>query len=71
MSHLLTVIFGKEQIEELLALSPDRIVVTSTLEEAVLSDGSKAGAVRVTAFAMRDGSNEPLGSVGGCPTPPC
>ncbi|HEX8315082.1 MAG TPA: hypothetical protein VF609_08820 [Flavisolibacter sp.] len=71
MSHLLTVIFGKDRIEELLSLKPDKIVVTTTLEEAVLKDGSNAGVVQVTAFAMRAGSDEPLGSVGGCPMPPC
>jgi hypothetical protein len=71
MAHLLTLIFSADQINELMALEPDEIRVVSTVEEVVLQDGSPAGAVKVMAYAYRSGNEEPIGSVDGCPRPPC
>lgn len=71
MARLLHVIFKAEEIQQLMELNPDKIVVRTSLESGVLSDGRNVGYVIVEADAMRDGEEEPLGTVGGCPIPPC
>ena len=71
MAHLLHVVFRKDEIQQLLDLNPDKIVVRTSLEGGELADGRSVGYLIVEADAMMDGSEEPLGTVGGCPTPPC
>lgn len=69
MANQLIQIFSAGKVEELLKYSPDKIVVRSTIEEAILQDGSKAGVVKVYADAVKDGNV--LGTISGCPDPPC
>lgn len=69
MAQLLTVIFKREAIENLMKLGPDNIVVRTELEGVVLEDGRKAGVVNVYADAYKDG--KVVDTVDGCPWPPC
>jgi hypothetical protein len=71
MAQLLHVVFRVDEIQKLLELSPDKIVIRTSLEGGVLAGGESVGYLNVEADAMRDGSDEPLGTVGGCPIPPC
>lgn len=69
-NHLL-LIFKKEEMQHLLNQNPDKIVVRSTFEEAILEGGGKAGVVKVYADAMQKGNPKPLATITGCPNPPC
>lgn len=71
MAQLLHVVFRAEEIQKLLELNPDKIVIRTSLEGGVLAGGESIGYLIVEADAMKDGSNDPLGTVGGCPKPPC
>lgn len=71
MANQLVLIFTKESIQLLMDQDPDKIVVRSTIEEAVLDTGKKAGVVKVYADAMRIGEPAPIVTVEGCPNPPC
>ncbi|HUC80629.1 MAG TPA: hypothetical protein VMR70_06910 [Flavisolibacter sp.] len=77
MSHLLTVVFRKEDIQKLLELNPDKIVVRTALKSGKLASanlgdsGESVGYVVVEADAVNDDSEKPLGTVEGCPVPPC
>ena len=71
MPNQLLLIFKKDDIQKLLDHNPDKIVVRSTIEEAVLKDGTLAGVVKVYADAMQQGNREPLATIIGCPCPPC
>jgi hypothetical protein len=71
MAQLLHVVFKAEEIQKLMDLNPDRIVIRTSLEGGVLAGGESVGYLKVEADAMRDGSEEPLGTIGGCPKPPC
>ncbi len=71
MSNELKLIFKTEDIKRLIAEDTEFIVVRSFIESVVLKDGSKAGAVRVFADAMKKGQPGAEFSVSGCPWPPC
>ncbi len=64
-------IFKKEDIQKLMEHNPDKIVVRSVIEEAILKDGTTAGVVKIYADAMQQGNREPLATITGCPNPPC
>jgi hypothetical protein len=69
MANELILIFSADRIRELMDYNPDKIVVRSRIEEAVLEDSSKAGVVRVYADAVKERSV--VATVSGCPDPPC
>ena len=71
MAQLLHVVFRKDEIQQLLDFNPDKIIVRTSLEGGNLSDGRSIGYLVVEADAMMDGSEQPLGTVSGCPNPPC
>jgi hypothetical protein len=71
MLNKLVLIFKKDDMQKLMDHNPDKIVVRSTIEEATLNSGEKAGVVRVYADAMQGGNPEPLTTIRGCPNPPC
>jgi hypothetical protein len=71
MPNELVLVFSAEKIKSLLEANPDKIAVRSTIEEATLNDGSKAGVVKVYADAYVKGKAGPVATVSGCPVPPC
>ena len=71
MPNELILIFTKENMQELLDKSPDKIVVRTTIEEGRLDSGESVGYVKVYADAMQEGNPEPLHTIIGCPRPPC
>lgn len=71
MASELVLIFTKDNMQKLMDANPDKIVVRTTIEEATLQDGNKAGVVRVWADARQKGVSEALVTVPGCPDPPC
>ena len=71
MDNNLLFIFKSEDIRRLLEEGSDYIVIRSFLEPVILADGSKAGALRVYADAVNKGDEKTLGTVEGCPSPPC
>jgi hypothetical protein len=71
MAQLLHVVFKAEEIKKLLELDPDKIVIRTSLESGTLDDDSRVGYVVVKADAMKEGEEKPLGTIGGCPNPPC
>ena len=71
MANLLELIFTRDNMQRLMDQNPDKILVRSIIEEAVLDNGKKAGVVKVYADAIRKGEPEPIVTVEGCPMPPC
>lgn len=71
MPNPLEQIFSAEKMQELLNHKPTKIVVRTTVEEAVLDTGAKAGVVKVYADAWVAGRAEPVATITGCPNPPC
>lgn len=71
MAQLLQVSFKADEIQKLMELGPDRIVVRTSIQSGILSNGESVGYLLVEADAMKDGDDKPLGTVGGCPCPPC
>ncbi len=71
MAELITLIFKGEELQKLCALNPDKVVVHANLVEGRLEDGTNVGYVEVVADAYKEGDDKPLGSIGGCPKPPC
>ncbi|MGZ8517068.1 MAG: hypothetical protein ACXWWD_06955 [Chitinophagaceae bacterium] len=69
MPNELFFIFSADRIQELMDYAPSKIVVRSTIEEGILEGGARAGVVKVYADAMKEGSV--VGSIEGCPMPPC
>lgn len=69
MAQLLNVIFEREAIETLLKFDPEKIVIRTELEGAVLDNGRKAGVVKVYGDAYKGG--KVVETVDGCPWPPC
>lgn len=70
MEPLLTLIFRPEEIQQLLDYNPAKIIVRSILEEGRLEGGERVGYVQVFADATTE-NGEVLGTIGGCPKPPC
>jgi|GEM_PF-6096203 len=71
MAQLLQVVFKAEEIKKLLELNPDKIVIRTSLESGTLEDGTRVGYVTVEADAIKEGEDKPLGTIDGCPSPPC
>lgn len=71
MAHLLSVVFKADDMRKLLESNPDKIIVRTSLEGGVLSDGKKVGYVNVEAEAVNEDEEKSLGKIGGCPVPPC
>lgn len=71
MARLLHVLFKAEEIQQLMDLNPDKIIIRTSLESGVLANGESIGYVKVEADAMKDGEEEPIGTIEGCPQPPC
>ena len=71
MHNHLEFVFKTRDIKELVEQETEYIVIRSFLEGVVLKDGSKAGAVRVYADAVKKGKEAAVLSVPGCPNPPC
>ena len=66
-----TFIFKREEMLKLMELKADKIVIRTRVEEAKLDNGERVGVVRVYADAMVEGDEEPVGTIPGCPKPPC
>jgi hypothetical protein len=71
MSHKQVFIFKREEMQKLIDLKSDKIIIRSSIEEGQLNSGEKVGVVRVYADAVNEGSEEPVGTIPGCPKPPC
>lgn len=71
MPNQLMQIFSAEKMQELFRYNPTQIVVRTTIEEAVLEGGAKAGVVKVYADAYVKGKSGPVATITGCPCPPC
>lgn len=71
MPNELKLMFSPSDVQTLLDEEPDKIVVRLKLEEATLSDSSKAGVLKVYADAHRTNNSTPLATINGCPEPPC
>lgn len=71
MANQIVLIFTKDNMQRLMDQNPDKIVVRSTVEVAVLENGKKAGVIKAYADAMRKGVPAPMFTIEGCPNPPC
>jgi len=69
MSNELVLIFSAKEMQELIEQNPDKIIIRSTIEAGRLDSGESVGYVKVSADAVQGGTV--VGSIGGCPKPPC